>query len=63
MKVPAGHHRSVIAEFLAAIASGADAPAGGPRYSGHYGEYALHRSRVVDAIYRSAAEKKEVEVA
>ena len=61
--VPAGHHRSVIAEFLAAIASGADAPAGGPRYAGHYGDYALHRSRVVDAIYRSAAEKKEVAVA
>lgn len=51
--VPAGHHQSVIAEFLATIRSGE---------FGH-GEYALHRSNVVDAIYRSALEGREVAVA
>jgi len=50
--VPAGHHRSVIAEFLQTIRSGEHA----------YGEYALHRSRVVDAVYRSAVEGREVAV-
>ncbi|MCU1526525.1 MAG: gfo/Idh/MocA family oxidoreductase [Frondihabitans sp.] len=58
--VPAGHHQSVIAGFLAAIRDGEDASA--PRYTGHYGEYALHRSRVVDAIYASAAAGHEVEI-
>ncbi|NQX12658.1 Gfo/Idh/MocA family oxidoreductase [Microbacteriaceae bacterium VKM Ac-2855] len=50
--VPSGHHRSVIAEFLTSIRSG----------SFDYGEYALHRSNVVDAVYRSAAEGREVAV-
>ncbi len=58
--VPAGHHRSVIEGFLAAIRDGQGASA--PRYTGHYGEYALHRSRVVDAIYESAASGHEVEI-
>jgi predicted dehydrogenase len=58
--VPAGHHQTVIEGFLAAVQAGADSSA--PRYTGHYGEYALHRSRVVDAIYASAAAGHEVEI-
>jgi predicted dehydrogenase len=58
--VPAGHHQSVIAGFLAAIRAGEDSSV--PRYTGHYGEYALHRSRVVDAIYASATQGHEVEI-
>ncbi len=61
--VPGGHHRAVIEEFLAAIAAGDDVPAGQPRYAGSYGEYSLHRSRVLDAVYQSAAENREVPVA
>jgi predicted dehydrogenase len=53
--VPSGHHQAVIAEFIEAINSN--------NYEKHYGEFALHRSRVVDAIYRSAHEGREVEVA
>jgi predicted dehydrogenase len=72
--VPAGHHRTVIEGFIASVRSGAStqpggqpaggaAPAGGEaRYQGRYGEYALHRSRVVDAIYASAEQGREVEV-
>jgi predicted dehydrogenase len=52
--VPAGHHLSVITEFVAIVRSGAWANA--------HGEYALHRSRVLDAVYRSAEEHREVEV-
>jgi predicted dehydrogenase len=59
--VPAGHHRAVIAEFLDAIRAGEDRSA--PRYVGHYGEYALHRSRVIDAAYASAAAGHEVTLA
>ncbi|BDZ48301.1 hypothetical protein GCM10025867_05420 [Frondihabitans sucicola] len=58
--VPAGHHRTVIEGFLAAIRAGVEGSA--PAYTGHYGEYALHRSRVVDAIYASAAAGHEVEI-
>lgn len=53
--VPAGHHLAVIEEFVATIRSGAWANA--------YGDSALHRSRVIDAVYRSADEHREVEVA
>jgi Predicted dehydrogenases and related proteins len=53
--VPAGHHQAVIAEFVATVKSGT--------YAESHGDYALHRSRVIDAIYHSAAEKKEVELA
>ena len=73
--VPSGHHRSVIAEFLDHVAGGAAATgasgtastagaggAGTTRYAGHHGEYALHRSRVVDAIYASAEQGREVAV-
>ncbi len=52
--VPPGHHLAVIEEFVATVRSGAWANA--------YGEYALHRTRVIDAVYRSAAEGREVEV-
>jgi predicted dehydrogenase len=59
--VPAGHHQTVIADFLATVRAGRDAgPA--PHYSAHYGEYALHRSEVIDAIYQSAALKREVTI-
>lgn len=76
--VPAGHHRTVIEGFIASVraglddggtASSTDQGAGGaghapgtPRFSGRYGEYALHRSRVVDAVYASAEQGREVEV-
>ena len=53
--VPHGHHRAVIEEFLATIRSGERANS--------YGEYALHRSRILDAVYESARENKEVPVA
>ncbi|RKR74993.1 Gfo/Idh/MocA family protein [Frondihabitans australicus] len=58
--VPAGHHRSVIDGFLRSIRAGEGAAA--PRHVGHYGEYALHRSRIVDACYESAATGHEVEL-
>ncbi|WP_420363206.1 Gfo/Idh/MocA family oxidoreductase [Curtobacterium aetherium] len=54
VQVPAGHHQRVIEEFLATIRSG--------RHDGHHGEFALHRSRVVDAVYASAQAGHEVEV-
>jgi predicted dehydrogenase len=53
--VPSGHHRMVIEEFVATVRSGAWANA--------YGEYALHRSRVLDAVYESARTNLEVAVA
>jgi predicted dehydrogenase len=53
--VPGGHHLAVIEEFVATVRSGSWANA--------YGDYALHRSRVIDAVYQSAAEHREVEVA
>jgi predicted dehydrogenase len=53
--VPAGHHLAVITEFVATVRSGAWADA--------HGDHALHRSRVIDAVYLSAAEGREVEVA
>ena len=53
--VPAGHHQSVIEEFLATIRSG--------EWSTSFGDYALHRSRVLDAVYESAREGREVSVA
>jgi predicted dehydrogenase len=53
--VPHGHHRSVIEEFLATVRSGV--------WNTSYGEYALHRSRVLDAVYESAREGREVPVA
>ncbi|HXH33686.1 MAG TPA: Gfo/Idh/MocA family oxidoreductase [Plantibacter sp.] len=59
--VPAGHHQSVIAEFLDTIRAGERA-GGELRFAGHHGEYALHRSRVIDAAYASAAAGHEVEV-
>jgi predicted dehydrogenase len=52
--VPSGHHLSVITEFVATVRSGSWADA--------YGEYALHRSRVIDAVYESARANREVPV-
>lgn len=52
--VPGGHHQRVIEEFIATIRSGV--------HEGHHGEFALHRSRVLDAIYASAAAGHEMEV-
>jgi predicted dehydrogenase len=52
--VPSGHHLSVITEFVATVRSGSWADA--------YGEYALHRSRVIDAVYESARANREVTV-
>jgi predicted dehydrogenase len=54
VQVPSGHHQRVIEEFIATIRSGL--------HDGHHGEFALHRSRVVDAIYASAAAGHEMEV-
>jgi predicted dehydrogenase len=53
--VPAGHHLAVIQEFVATVRSG--------EWAASYGDYALHRSRVIDAVYQSADEHREVEVA
>jgi hypothetical protein len=44
----------VIEEFVATVRSGAWANA--------YGQYALHRARVLDAVYESARTNEEVEV-
>jgi predicted dehydrogenase len=52
--VPSGHHLAVIEEFVATIRSG--------RWADAYGQYALHRSRVLDAVYESAHMNKEVPV-
>jgi predicted dehydrogenase len=52
--VPGGHHRLVIEEFVATVRSG--------HWANSYGEYALHRSRVLDAIYESARLNQEIAV-
>jgi predicted dehydrogenase len=52
-QVPAGEgHRAVVRTFVETIASG--------DWSGHRGDAGLHRTRVVDACYRSAASGEEV---
>lgn len=45
-------HPLVIGEFVDVIRSG--------DWSGHRGEFALHRTEIIDACYRSAAEGREV---
>jgi predicted dehydrogenase len=50
--VPGGEHPIVIREFVDVVRSG--------EWSGHHGEFALHRAEVIDACYRSAAEGREV---
>ncbi|MEY2849997.1 MAG: hypothetical protein RI885_2664 [Actinomycetota bacterium] len=55
LEIPSGHHQSVIAEFLATIRSG--------EFSDAHGQYGLHRSRVLDAVYESARLGREVLVA
>ena len=50
--VPGGEHPLVIAEFIEHVRSG--------NWEHHRGEFALHRTEVLDACYRSAAEGREV---
>jgi predicted dehydrogenase len=50
--VPGGEHPLVIAEFVAAVRNG--------DWDAHRGDFALHRTAVLDACYRSAAEGREV---
>lgn len=52
--VPSGHHLAVIEEFVATIRSG--------QWANAHGDSALHRSRVLDAVYRSASTGEEVTV-
>lgn len=54
IRVPGGEHPLVIRDFVDAVRSG------DPRE--HHGELALHRTAVLEACYRSAAEGREVEV-
>lgn len=50
--VPGGEHPIVIAEFVDVVRSG--------DWAGHHGDFALHRTEILDACYRSAAEGREV---
>lgn len=49
---PGREHRAVIAEFVETVRGG--------EWGGHRGEFALHRTEILDACYRSAAEGREV---
>ncbi len=50
--VPGGEHPLVIAEFIEHVRSG--------QWQHHRGDFALHRTEVLDACYRSAAEGREI---
>jgi len=50
--VPVARQRLVIAEFVNAVRGG--------DWAAHRGDFALHRTAVLDACYRSAAEGREV---
>lgn len=50
--VPGGEHPLVIREFVDVVRSG--------DWSRHHGDFALHRTEVLDACYRSAREGREV---
>ena len=50
--VPGGEHPIVIAEFVEAVRGG--------DWDAHRGDFALHRTAVLDACYRSADEGREV---
>lgn len=50
--VPGGEHPIVIAEFIDHVRSG--------QWEHHRGEFALHRTEILDACYRSAAEGREI---
>ncbi len=50
--VPGGDHPLVIREFVDVVRSG--------EWSAHHGDFALHRTEVLDACYRSAREGREV---
>lgn len=52
VQVPGGEHPLVIREFIDTVRSG--------DWDGHRGEFALHRTEIIDACYRSAAEGREV---
>lgn len=47
-------HIAVLNEFIEHVASG--------QFAAHSGEYALHRTKILDALYRSSKEGKEVSV-
>ena len=55
IRTPSIGHGIVIQEFVETIRSG--------QWQTSHGEYGLHRSRVLDAVYESAREGREVEVA
>jgi predicted dehydrogenase len=50
--VPGGEHPLVIGEFVDIVRSG--------DWERHRGEFALHRTEILDACYRSAAEGREI---
>jgi predicted dehydrogenase len=50
--VPGGEHPIVIAEFIDHVRS--------QQWHHHRGEFALHRTEILDACYRSAAEGREI---
>ncbi len=50
--VAGGEHSLVIREFIDFVRSG--------DWAGHHGDFALHRTEIIDACYRSAAEGREV---
>ncbi len=52
VRVPGGEHPRVIGEFIDVVRSG--------EWSDHRGVFALHRTAVIDACYRSAAEGREI---
>ena len=52
---PTRQHKMVIEQFLATIRSG--------HWADSYGQYALHRTRIIDAVYESARTNREVSVA
>ncbi len=52
VRVPGGEHPIVIREFVDILRSG--------DWSAHRGDFALHRTEILDACYRSAAEGREI---
>lgn len=54
VQVRGGEHPLVLRDFVDAVRSG--------DFGAHYGDAALHRTAVLDACYRSAAEGREVRV-
>ncbi len=52
IRVAEGDHARVIAGFINAVRSG--------EWTNHRGQYALHRTAILDACYRSASEGREI---